>query len=115
MPVHNADTAAVFSDIGDPLEIRGDNPFRMRAHRNALRVVREYPPDLKSLFDQGRELPKLPGIGADLHGKIHEICDSRTCVSLAQLQREVPPAQSTLRECRGRARSVPSCCTIALM
>jgi DNA polymerase (family 10) len=40
MPVHNADIATVFSDIADLLEIRGDNPFRIRAYRNAVRVVR---------------------------------------------------------------------------
>lgn len=96
MPVHNADIAAVFSDIADLLEIRGDNPFRIRAYRNAVRVVREYPHDIKGLFDQRQELPKLPGIGADLEGKIHEICDSGTCALLTRLQREVPPALTKL-------------------
>lgn len=101
MPVHNADIAAIFSDIADLLEIRGDNPFRIRAYRNAVRVVREYPHDIKVLFDQGQDLPKLPGIGPDLHGKIHEICDSGNCALLTQLQRKVPPALTKLLQVPG--------------
>lgn len=31
MPVHNADIAAIFEQIADLLEIRGDNPFRILA------------------------------------------------------------------------------------
>jgi DNA polymerase (family 10) len=101
MPVHNADIAAAFAAIADLLEIRGDNPFRIRAYRNAVRVVREFPQDIKSLFDHGRDLPKLPGIGPDLHGKIHEICDSGTCALLTRLQREVPPALAKLLQVPG--------------
>ena len=37
MPVHNADIAAIFGEIADLLEIRGNNPFRIRAYRNAAR------------------------------------------------------------------------------
>ena len=37
MPVHNADIAAIFEEIADLLEIRGNNPFRIRAYRNAAR------------------------------------------------------------------------------
>ena len=39
MPVHNADIAAVFEEIADLLEIKGENPFRIRAYRNAARTV----------------------------------------------------------------------------
>ena len=35
MPVHNTDIAAVFDEIADFLEIGGENPFRIRAYRNA--------------------------------------------------------------------------------
>ena len=35
MPVHNADIAAVFTEIADLLEIDGGNPFRVRVCRSA--------------------------------------------------------------------------------
>lgn len=41
MPIHNADIATIFEEIADLLEIDGENPFRIRAYRNAARTLRE--------------------------------------------------------------------------
>lgn len=101
MPIHNADIAAIFEEIADLLEIRGDNPFRIRAYRNAARTVGEFPRDLKTVLDQGQALPKLPGVGADLEGKIREICASGTCGLLARLHREMPAAITELLKIPG--------------
>ena len=96
MPVHNADIAAIFDEIADMLEIQGANPFRVRAYRNAARTVGEQGRDFKALLDRGEPLPKLPGIGADLQGKIQEICASGTCGLLERLHREMPAAITEL-------------------
>ena len=96
MPVHNADIGSIFEEIADLLEIQGGNPFRIRAYRNAARTVGEYRRDLKTLLDQGESLPKLPGVGADLEGKIREICASGTCELLERLHREMPAAITEL-------------------
>jgi DNA polymerase (family 10) len=40
MPVRNIDIANVFDEIADFLEIEGENPFRIRAYRNAAVTVR---------------------------------------------------------------------------
>jgi len=96
VPLHNADIAAIFGEIADLLEIRGENPFRIRAYRNAARTVTEFGQDIKSLFDQGGELPKLPGIGDDLHAKIHEIAATGSCRLFDRLRKEFPPAISEL-------------------
>ncbi len=101
MPVHNADIGAIFDEIADLLEIRGENPFRVRAYRNAARSVAELGRDLKTLIDERQELPKLPGIGTDLAGKIREICESGTCKLLEQLHRQMPPAITELLKIPG--------------
>jgi DNA polymerase (family 10) len=54
MPVHNADIAAVFEAIAGLLEIQGENPFRIRAYRNAARTVGDFGRDLKTMLDAGR-------------------------------------------------------------
>ena len=41
MPIHNADIAAVFTEIADLLDLQQANPFRIRAYRNAARMVGE--------------------------------------------------------------------------
>ena len=101
MPVQNADIGAIFEAIADLLEIRGDNPFRVRAYRSAARMVAELGQDLKTLVDEGRDLPKLPGIGADLAAKIREIGKTGTCKLLEKLHREMPPAISELLKIPG--------------
>ena len=53
MPKHNADIAAIFEEIADLLEIQGSNPFRIRAYRNAARVVSELPEELSHLIERG--------------------------------------------------------------
>jgi DNA polymerase (family 10) len=96
VPLHNADIAAIFGEIADLLEIRGENPFRIRAYRNAARTIAEFGKDIKTLFDRGSELPKLPGIGDDLGAKIHEIATTGTCRLYERLHKEFPPAISEL-------------------
>ena len=89
--VHNADIARCFDEIADLLELRDENPFRVRAYRNAARVVGELTFDVAQALAAGRELPKLPGIGADLAGKMAEIAASGSCKLLEQLRRKFPP------------------------
>ena len=40
MPVHNSEIAEIFDHLADLLEIKGANPFRVRAHRNAANTIR---------------------------------------------------------------------------
>jgi DNA polymerase (family 10) len=101
MPVHNADLAAVFEQIADLLEIKGENPFRIRAYRNAARTVSELGRDLAPLVARGEPLPKLPGVGPDLANKIAEICRSGSCTLLERLHRELPAAVTELLKIPG--------------
>ncbi|MDP1785713.1 DNA polymerase/3'-5' exonuclease PolX [Nitrosomonas sp.] len=96
MPKHNADIAAVFEEIADLLEIQGANPFRIRAYRNAARVVGELSQEISRLLEKGEDLTELPGIGDDLAGKIKEIAGSGHCSLLDRLHTELPPAITEL-------------------
>ncbi|HHO68191.1 MAG TPA: DNA polymerase/3'-5' exonuclease PolX [Gammaproteobacteria bacterium] len=91
MPVHNEDIARVFDRIADLLEIEGDNPFRIRAYRNAARTLRELGIDVRKLVEEGEDLTRLPGIGKDLAAKIHEILDTGRCRALEKLEKKLPP------------------------
>jgi DNA polymerase (family 10) len=101
MPVHNADIAAIFEEIADLLDIRGDNPFRIRAYRKAARTVAGFGHEFKALFEAGGMPPKLPGIGVDLAAKIREIATSGHCAMLDNLRKEVPPAITELLKIPG--------------
>jgi DNA polymerase (family 10) len=94
--VHNADIARAFDEIADLLELEGANPFRIRAYRNAARVVGELQLDLAARLAEGGELPKLAGIGEDLAAKIGEICSTGTCEALEELRGHFPPGITEL-------------------
>lgn len=92
MPVHNADFAAVFSEIADLLEIEAANPFRVRAYRNAARTVGGYGRDVAQMIAKGEALDDIPAIGTDLAAKLREIAATGSCALLQRLRKELPPA-----------------------
>ena len=96
MPIHNADIAAIFTEIADLLEIEQANPFRIRAYRNAARLVGELGREVRAMIERGEDLKDLPGIGDDLAAKMHEIVDTGKCRALEKLHAELPPAITEL-------------------
>jgi len=90
MPVHNTDIAGIFDEIADFLEIEGQNPFRIRAYRNAARTLSGLGSELKDMVADGEELTRLPGIGKELAAKIHEILETGTAQALIKLRQRVP-------------------------
>ncbi len=101
MPVRNADIAAAFEQMADLLELQNANPFRVRAYRNAARVVGELKLDLPAAIAAGRPLPKLPGIGADLEAKIREFATTGRIGALERLKKEVPAGVADLLKLPG--------------
>jgi DNA polymerase (family 10) len=73
MPVQNAEIAAMFDQAAELLEIKGDNPLRIRAYRRAARTIETLPTSAAAMLASGEELSELPGVGEDLAGKIAEI------------------------------------------
>ena len=101
MPIANADIAASFEQIADLLELQDANPFRVRAYRNAARVVGELKLDLAAHVAAGKPLPKLPGIGTDLANKIQELARTGHLALLERLHKEVPAGVADLLQLPG--------------
>ena len=90
MTVQNGEIADLFEQLADLLEVREENPFRIRAYRNAARVIRSHARSMAELVDSGADLAELPGIGADLAGKIATIVHTGKLPLLDQLRAKVP-------------------------
>ena len=101
MPVHNADIAAIFEEIADLLEIQGENPFRIRAYRNAAREMQSLGVPASEMLAKGEDLTELPGIGNDLAAKIREIVETGKCKALEKLRAKFPPTITTLLKLPG--------------
>jgi DNA polymerase (family 10) len=90
MPIHNRDIAEIFDRIADFLDIQNDNPFRIRAYRNAARTLSSLSKNVAVLVERNEDLTQLPGIGKDLAAKIVELVNTGTLKKLEQLEGEMP-------------------------
>jgi DNA polymerase (family 10) len=96
MPVHNSDIEEILDAIADLLEIQDENPFRVRAYRNAARTIQGLSQSVADLVRQGQDLSGLPGVGKDLAGKIAEIARTGTSPLLVELQGQMPAGLTDL-------------------
>jgi DNA polymerase (family 10) len=101
MPIHNNDVADIFDEVADLLEIKGDNPFRVRAYRNAARTVAGLSRSVADLAAEEKGLDGIPGIGKDLAEKIRTIVATKSLPFLENLKKEIPQGLSTLMKIRG--------------
>src|SRR5512135_2899652 len=91
MQIHNADVAEVFNKVADLLEILDENPFRVRAYRNAARAIGGLSQSVAAMVEGGKDLTELPGIGKDLAGKIGEMVKTGNLSQLQDLEDRIPP------------------------
>ena len=101
MPVQNVEIAELFNRLADLLEIEDANPFRVRAYRNAARVVAGYSRSMADLVAEGRDLDELPGIGKDLADKIETIVQTGRLPQLEVVEARTPRALSELMQLPG--------------
>src|SRR5512136_889150 len=101
MPIHNNDVAGIFDELADLLEIKGENPFRIRAYRNAARTVASLSRSVAELATEEKGLDGLPGIGKDLADKIRTIVATKKLPLLEDMKKELPEGLSTLMKVRG--------------
>ena len=90
MPIHNTDIATSFDEIADLLEIKGENPFRIRAYRNAARTIGDLGEELQARVEKGDDLTQIAGIGKDLAAKIGQIVITGRIAYLEELRQEMP-------------------------
>src|SRR3989338_182673 len=94
------DIAAIFNQMGDLLEYRGENPFRIRAYRRAAQNLESFSGDLEHLAAAGR-LQELSGIGPDLANKIDEYLKTGAVAAFTRLKRSIPKGVFELLEVPG--------------
>lgn len=87
--MENQKIAKIFEEIADLLELKGENPFRIRAYRKAAMNIESLPEDVSTLLEEKR-LEEIPGIGKDLAQKIEEILRTGTLEQLEKLRMEIP-------------------------
>jgi DNA polymerase (family 10) len=95
----NALVARIFYDMADILDIKGENPFRIRAYRRAAQNIESHAKDVADMGTE--ELVKIPGIGEDLAGKVREIVETGTCKDYEKLRKGSPAGLTELLAVQG--------------
>src|SRR6202022_805229 len=86
-----AQIAEVLQEIATLLELKGENPFKIRAYANAARSLETFGGGLPDLQDE-EALAKIPGIGKSIAEKIKELASSGSLKYLEELRGEFPAA-----------------------
>ncbi len=78
--MENSAVARVLDEVASLLEMDGANWFRVRAYRNAARIIRDMGEPLGTLLEEGPEsLTRFEGIGKDLATRIESIATTGDC------------------------------------
>ncbi len=99
----NEAIARRFYQLATLMEIRGDDPFRLRSYRNAAEAIETWPAPLHDILKkegtQGFQI--IPGVGKAIAGKIEELLERGTFDAWERITVETPETVLDLLEIPG--------------
>jgi len=98
----NKKIAEIFQEIGDILDIKGENRFRVNAYHNASRSILSYTKDLRTIVDMNpKDLEKIPGIGSNFREHIMCLLSSGICSEFDKIRESIPKGLIDILRLRG--------------
>jgi len=99
----NKEIARRFFRLAALMEVRGDDPFRLRSYRNAAEAIEVWPTSLKKIADEDgvTGLQEIPGIGKAIAGKVVDLLTKGTFDAWERLIAETPETVLDLLEIPG--------------
>jgi DNA polymerase (family X) len=92
-----------FHRLAALMEVRGDDPFRLRSYRNAAEAIEVWPTPLKEIAEKEgvAGLQEIPGVGKAIAGKVIELLTKGTFDAWERLTAETPETVLDLLEIPG--------------
>jgi DNA polymerase (family X) len=92
-----------FHRLAALMEVRGDDPFRLRSYRNAAEAIEVWPTPLKEIAEKEgvTGLQEIPGVGKAIAGKVIELLAKGTFDAWERLTAETPESVLDLLEIPG--------------
>ena len=92
--------ADTLEEIALLLELKGENPFKIRAYRQGAEVVQSFDGDIVALA-AANQLDGIKGLGDALRDKLHELATTGTLQFHQNLRAEFPPGLFDLFDLQG--------------
>jgi DNA polymerase (family 10) len=83
------DIAGVLEKIATLLELKAENPFKIRAYTNAARAIETFGANVSNFRDE-EAVAKIPGIGKSIALKIKELAETGSLRYFQELSTEFP-------------------------
>ncbi|MBN1755805.1 DNA polymerase/3'-5' exonuclease PolX [bacterium] len=87
--MNKKEVARILEEIGQILELKGENPFKVRSYYNAARVIMNLDENLNDLVEEDR-LQDIKGIGDALSQKIKELVETGKSGYYEKLKCSIP-------------------------
>lgn len=98
--MENQRVAQIFQEIGDILELKGEDRFRYLSYHRAAQTIANLSQNIRKIHDDGK-LEEIPGIGEALAAKISEILNTGKCATHQNLLAEFDKGLLELLSVRG--------------
>jgi len=101
--MHNEAIAKRFYQLAALMEIRGDDPFRLRSYRNAAEAIEVWPTPLQEIVEKEgvAGLQTIPGVGKAIAGKVVDLLEHGSFDAWDRLVAETPETVLELTELPG--------------
>jgi len=99
----NEEIARRFNQMASLMEVRGEDPFRLRSYRMAAEAIETWPTPMTEIARESGlpGLLEIPGVGKALAGKIVELVETGTFDAWERLTAETPATVLDLMELPG--------------
>ena len=98
--MENREVEARLVQIAELLDLKGENPFKVRAYENAARAVASLEEEIATRVKENR-LKGIKGIGESIAHKITEMVETGHCTYLDDLREGIPPGLLQLLQVPG--------------
>lgn len=95
----NKEIAASFNLLAKLMELKGENPFKIRSYQKAYALLRKLGTPLTEMSSE--EIQSLEGVGSAISAKIQELIESGKMKTLERYKAEVPPGIQKLVMIKG--------------
>src|SRR5437773_5422071 len=88
--MNKEEIAGILERIATLLELKGENPFKIRAYTNAARAIETFGANVSN-FEDEEAVAKIPGIGKSIALKIKELAETGSLKYFEELSAEFRP------------------------